>query len=163
MFLAGDEFGNTQFGNNNPYCQDNEISWLDWRLLKKNKNVFEFAKKAIAFRKKHPVLREHLGQCGFGFPETSLHGVHPWQDNFQGYDRYLGVMFAGKTSDGTDDVVYVAINTYWEDLTVELPALPDGHLWKVALDSSDKPMKEGIKVGSSFTIEARSVVALVST
>ena len=84
-----------------------------------------------------------------------------WQDNFQGYDHYLGVMFAGKTSDGTEDIVYVAMNTYWEDLTVELPSLPNEFQWKVALDSSDKPMKEGTIVSGSFVFEARSVVALV--
>ncbi len=161
MFLAGDEFGNTQFGNNNPYCQDNEISWLDWSRLKKNKDIFNFAKKSIAVRKEHPVLREHLGHCGYGFPETSFHGVCPWQDSFQSYDRYLGVMFAGKTKDGIDDVVYVAINSYWEDLNIEMPHLPEAHMWRVCLDSSNSPMKDGTAIGNSFVIKARSVVALV--
>jgi len=161
MFLAGDEFGNTQFGNNNPYCQDNEISWLDWTRLEKYKDVFRFAKKAIALRKAHPVLKEHLGQCGYGFPSTSFHGVTPWQDQFQSYDRYLGVMFAGKTKDGTDDVIYVAVNSYWEDLTIELPHLPEEHLWRVCLDSNNKPMKDGTAVGNSFVCKARSVVALI--
>ncbi len=161
MFLAGDEFCNTQFGNNNPYCQDNEISWLDWGRLKKNKDQFNFFKKAIAFRKAHPVLRVHLGQCGFGFPETSFHGVTPWRDYFEPFDHYLGVMFAGKTSEGRDDVVYVAINSYWEDLWIELPRLPEGHLWKVALDTWDEPMKEGTIVGDGFLCKARSAVTLV--
>jgi glycogen operon protein len=70
-------------------------------------------------------------------------------------------MFAGKTKDGIDDVVYVAINSYWEDLTIELPRLPEGHLWRVSLDSSNSPMKEGSSVGSTFLCKARSVVALV--
>ena len=138
-----------------------EISWLDWSRLKKNKDVFNFAKKSIAVRKQHPVLREHLGHCGYGFPETSFHGVCPWQDSFQSYDRYLGVMFSGKTKDGTDDVVYVAVNSYWEDLNIEMPHLPEGHLWRVCLDSSNSPMKDGTAIGNSFVIKARSVVALV--
>ncbi len=161
MFLAGDEFGNTQFGNNNPYCQDNEISWLNWDLLKKNKDQFRYFQKAIAFRKAHPVLRTKLGRCGFGFPDTSFHGVTPWQDGFQSYDHYLGVLFAGKEKDGREDVVYVAVNTYWEDLHIELPALPEGHLWRISLDTSDAPEKEGTEVGTSICCGARSVKVLV--
>lgn len=66
MFFSGDEFGNTKFGNNNSYCQDNEISWIDWSLLKKNKELFEFFKFMIAYRKKHPVIRKKLDNavCG---------------------------------------------------------------------------------------------------
>ncbi|MBR1441687.1 MAG: glycogen debranching enzyme, partial [Lachnospiraceae bacterium] len=158
MFLAGDEFCNTQFGNNNPYCQDNEISWLDWGLLKKNKDVFSYFKKAIAFRKAHPAIRKKLGQCGFGFPQTSFHGVEPWQDQFQSYDHYLGVMFAGKELHGEDDIVYVAVNSYWEDLQIRLPELPEGHVWRVALDTEKEPMKDGTMVGCCFTIKARSVM-----
>ncbi len=158
MFLAGDEFCNTQFGNNNPYCQDNEISWLDWGLLKKNKDVFEFFKKAIAFRKAHPAIRKRLGQCGFGFPQTSFHGVEPWQDQFQSYDHYLGVMFAGKELHGEDDIVYVAVNSYWEDLQIRLPDLPEGHVWRVALDTEKEPVKDGTMVGNQFTARARSVM-----
>ncbi len=158
MFLAGDEFCNTQYGNNNPYCQDNEISWLDWGLLKKNRDQFEYFKKAIAFRKAHPVLCEKLGQCGYGFPETSFHGVTPWKDGFESYDHYLGVLFAGKRKDGSEDVVYLAVNTYWEDLTIELPEFPEGHIWKVALDTSEKPVKDGTMVGPEVICKARSVM-----
>ena len=72
MFLAGDEFGNTQFGNNNSYCQDNEVSWLDWSLLEKNRELFEFFKFMIHFRKKHTVIRKKLPDavCGLGSLNT---------------------------------------------------------------------------------------------
>ena len=62
MFFSGDEFGNTKFGNNNSYCQDNEISWIDWSLLEKNKDLFEFFKFMIDYRKKHPVIRNRISR-----------------------------------------------------------------------------------------------------
>lgn len=86
MFLAGDEFGNTKFGNNNSYCQDNITSWLDWRMLEKNKDLFEFFKFMIAFRKKHPVIHKQLptSVCGWdpihthnlNAEETDIHEMH---------------------------------------------------------------------------------------
>ena len=75
MFFAGDEFGNTAFGNNNAYCQDNIISWLDWNLLKKNKDIFEHFKHVIAFRKKHNIIRRNSAECSLGLPNTSTHGT----------------------------------------------------------------------------------------
>ena len=96
MFFAGDEFGNTQFGNNNAYCQDNEISWLDWTLLEKNREIFDFFRYMIRLRMEHPILRENTAPCGMGFPFTSFHGARPWKQDFEWDTRLLGVLFAGK-------------------------------------------------------------------
>ena len=72
MFFAGDEFGNTQFGNNNAYCQDNEISWLDWTLTEKNEEILDFFRFMIHLRRDHPILRQDTSPCSFPFPFTSL-------------------------------------------------------------------------------------------
>ena len=96
MFLAGDEFGNTQFGNNNPYCHDDEVSWLDWGLLEKNQDIFRFFKSMIHFRKEHPVLAFQCKQGFGGLPDISFHGTRTVAMGFSGSDRYIGVMMAGR-------------------------------------------------------------------
>jgi glycogen operon protein len=136
MFLMGDEFCNTQFGNNNPYCQDNEISWLDWGYLEKNKSFYEFFRYMIAFRKKHTILRKRLSSC-FGFPDVSFHGSRAWQLD-EGFDsRTLGVMFAGYSEETGDDVVFLAVNAHWENRKVELPNLPQGWGWRLMASTGD--------------------------
>lgn len=134
MFLAGDEFGNTQFGNNNPYCQDNIISWLDWNLLRKNKDLFNFFKFMISFRKSHDPIRKNTAICSYRFPEQSAHGVVPWEPDFGGDSHYIGIMYAGRT-EGRDDCIYMAINTYWEPLQITLPELPEYMRWYRIVDT----------------------------
>ncbi len=163
MFLAGDEFGNTQFGNNNPYCQDNIISWLDWKLLEQNRELFEFFKYMIAFRKKHDTIRKKTAPCSFGFPEVSFHGSKAWEVDCGDDSHYGGVMFAGKTR-GRDDVVYVAINTFWETITIALPGLPAGHKWEVMVDTS---IPSGIEkrdhlIHETTEIGPRSIMIMVA-
>ncbi len=144
MFLAGDEFGNTQFGNNNPYCQDNQVSWLNWELLDKNRDLFEFFKKMIAFRKEHICVRKATGTCSLYYPDVSFHGTIPWIRQFFGTDRYVGVMFAGVKEDGSDDIVYIGINAYWEQLKVSLPQLPEHKVWHAQLCSGTEDLGEVI-------------------
>lgn len=134
MFLAGDEFGNTQFGNNNPYCQDNIISWLDWNLLRKNKDLFDFFKFMISFRKNHDPIRKFTARCSYRFPEQSAHGVVPFEPDFSGESHYIGIMYAGRT-EGRDDCIYMAINTYWEPLKITLPELPEYMRWYRVVDT----------------------------
>lgn len=159
MFLAGDEFGNTQFGNNNPYCQDNIISWLDWNLLEKNRSVFEFFKFMIEFRKKHDPIRRHTPSCSYGFPEMSAHDVNAWECSFKGDSHYIGIMFAGRTEEA-DDCVYLAVNTYWEPLQLTLPKLPLEKSWFLEADTfeEDSVMKKPLSVGESTVIRERSVM-----
>lgn len=137
MFLAGDEFGNTQFGNNNAYCQDNKISWLDWSLLEKNHELFEFFKFMIRFRKEHRILRENISECTLGFPDISFHGVQPWCDQYNSYDRYVGVMFAGQVPGKRPEIIYIASNSYWEELTITLPELPEYMNWSLKVNTID--------------------------
>lgn len=137
MFLAGDEFGNSQYGNNNAYCQDNEISWLDWSLLEQNQELFAFFKYMTAFRRAHVAVREHTGPCSFGFLDMSCHSVKPWCDSYGWDTRVIGVMFAGRDEEaGKDDLVYLGINAYWEPQQIGLPKLSEGRCWKPAVDTS---------------------------
>lgn len=136
MFLAGDEFGNSQGGNNNAYCQDNMVSWLDWSLLEKNKNLFEFFRFMINFRKKHLVIQRNTKPCLLGFPFISVHEAEPWNSNYQWDSHVIGVMFAGiNEHTGKDDVVFLSVNAYWEDVTQHLPELPEGTHWEVVADT----------------------------
>ena len=137
MLLAGDEFGNTQFGNNNPYCQDNEISWLDWTLLDKNKEIFNFFKNMIKFRKSHPVLRDSIESAKCGLPQVSKHGNKPWYLDPSEETRVLGVMFAGWNKEvNEDDIIYIAINAHWEKQYVTLPDLPIDIEWRIAVNTA---------------------------
>lgn len=131
MFLAGDEFCNTQFGNNNPYCQDNEISWLNWNDLEKNQEIFQFFQGMIAFRKKHPVLRNAGKPPLSGFPEVSWHGIKPWTFDHSPLNRVIGILFAGKAEGRKrDDFIYLGMNMHWEKHEIQLPLLPRGYRWK---------------------------------
>lgn len=165
MFLAGDEFGNTQFGNNNSYCQDNEISWLDWSLLEKNKEIFEFFRYMIAFRQQHSVIRGNTAPCSCGFPPMSLHCIKAWDSNYVWDTRFLGVMFSGIDSIGRDDIVYLGINTFWKPLQIELPALPSSKYWIPAVDTGRGDMsviaEEEILDKSVYVMNPRSVLVCV--
>ena len=164
MFYAGDEFLNSQFGNNNPYCQDNEISWLNWEDKKKNKEHFEFCKFMIAFRKAHPVLRRYMGGNSVNYPEIIVQGA---DDRSQ----VLRVTFAGRNENNTgDDLVCLAINTFWEEQWCELPLLPPDRRWKAVVDTGKwtiptafaKKDKDGVLM-KDFNIHMapRSVMILV--
>ena len=135
MFLAGDEFGNTQYGNNNPYCQDNQTSWLDWNLLKKNNALFQFFKQMIAFRKQHPVLRKLTEASPQGYPAVSLHGTNAWQFDPSPENRFIGIMLTGISGDGTNDFIYICVNAHWEAHNVWLPGLPEGMQWQLYVNT----------------------------
>lgn len=135
MFFAGDEFCNTQYGNNNAYCQDNEISWLDWERLEQYHDIFEYFKFMIAFRKAHPVIRKKLKPCQFEFPDVSFHSEHPFDDNYARESHVVGVMFAGHMDNGNEDIVYIGINAYWEPRKITLPKIPLGYCWRKAANT----------------------------
>ena len=167
MFLAGDEFCNTRYGNNNPYCQDNEISWLDWRNLEKNRDIFAFFQYMIRFRKEHPAIRGSQYPAKIGFPFISVHGEMPWHDEITQNSRFLGVLFAEYVpKKEQDDLVYLAINVYWEDIEIQLPPLPGNEKWRICVNTSAEvpddciPGKkaEAAWLSGSFVMRPRSVV-----
>ncbi|WP_274421560.1 Type II secretory pathway, pullulanase PulA and related glycosidase [Blautia sp. XA-2221] len=146
VIYGGDEFCNSQNGNNNAWCQDNPVGWTDWKALRKNKKIFEFVKEAIAFQKAHPVLHMEKEPKGSdylakGFPDISFHGERAWYLNQENTSRLLGVMYCGsyaKKEDGSeDDFIYVGYNFHWENRTIALPNLPEGMIWKKTADTSD--------------------------
>ena len=136
MILAGDEFGNTQFGNNNSYCQDNEISWLNWDYLKRNRDFFEFYKSTIAFRKMHPSIRRQLQPAECGLPDVMTCGANPDDHMITKDNRVLGILFAGREEGAEyDDVIYMVINAHWEPCEIRLPALRAGLSWGICIDT----------------------------
>lgn len=135
MFLAGDEFGDTRFGNNNPYCQDNEISWLDWTRLDMNQELYQFFRKMIWFRREHAVIRSDQGLSETGFPAVSVHTDRPWERAIDQDTKALTVCYAGKTAQG-EDLVYLALNVYWEKQKFELPKLPPEYEWRCFADTA---------------------------
>ena len=151
MILAGDEFGNTQNGNNNPYCQDNVITWLDWKQLENNKEIHTYVKKLIAFRKEHPVLHQKEGlnmydSLSCGMPDLSIHGTQAWKTDFSYYSRMLAMLFYGeyqKKEDGTsDDSIYIIFNMYWEARSFDLPNLPGDKEWYPAIETYGNSFSE---------------------
>lgn len=167
MILSGDEFCNSQGGNNNAYCQDNPISWLNWSDLDKNTSVFEFFKTLIAFRKNHPVLRRKKFYTGInrsGYPELSFHGNAPWALDPTEPFHSFGFMYAETKYDhGADEdcFIYCAVNTYWEAQSFELPIIPAGMCWhKVAYTADNTHEEEQIGFGP-VTLAPRSLLLLV--
>ena len=165
MFLSGDEFGNTKFGNNNSYCQDNITSWLDWRMLEKNKDLFEFFKFMIAFRKQHPVIHKQLPTSVCGMDPIHTHNVNADQTDIPRDARTFCVSFAGYDKEkGHDDLIYIAVNTFWEDVAITLPDLHGRGAWHLNVntygDGNGKycyPDEEAARIDHSFVMRPRSV------
>ncbi len=165
MFFAGDEFGNSQSGNNNAYCQDNEISWLDWGLLEKNRDFFEFFKFMIHYRLKHPVIRKKLPDAICGMAPLRTHCTNPEEADIPRDAMTFAVSFAGyNTETGKDDLVYVAINTYWEDIRVMVPELSHHCAWYLSVNTwGDEngryfyPEGEEVRIEHEFIMRPRSV------
>ena len=170
LFLAGDEFCNTQFGNNNPYCQDNIISWLDWSRKEKYKDVFEFFKYMIAFRKRFHVITRNRQEATCSFPSESIHSEIPWNTDFNVNTRMIAVMYAGASdkNPSLDEIVYFGVNAYWGTVNVELPALPTGYAWKLYIDTgrnSNEVITEHLNIflhDRHYAMQGRSVIAAVS-
>lgn len=169
MFLSGDEFADTRYGNNNPYCQDNLISWLDWSLLKKNKELFDFFQYMIQFRKDHPVIRKDLEPSYLGIPAMNIHGLTPDETNFSGDSHVVCVRFAGyNEATQEEDLVYLSVNAGWYPVTLTLPELPEKYEWKVAVNTGDpecqffhKDLMPDVK--SKIFLGERSVIIFVAS
>jgi glycogen operon protein len=143
MLLSGDEFANTQYGNNNAYCQDNEISWLDWNQLERCGDLYDYVRRLIAFRKAHPVLRADsydFSHNGTGYPELSFHGTQAWNLDEHSPGLSFAYMYAEdhvRYCTEHDAFIYVAVNAYWETQHYGLPILPEGFQWGLAFESHD--------------------------
>ncbi len=169
MFYAGDEFCNTQFGNNNAYCQDNIVSWLDWNRLDEYNEIYGFARFMIAFRKEHPILRKNTKPAVCGLPFISIHNGYPGNAQCNRDTHLIGIMYAGRDEKDTrDDIVFYAMNSYWEPLTMQLPVLTNGMRWKIVAntncpftDDADWESQTEIFGPHTIRVPARSTILLV--
>ena len=176
MILSGDEFANSQNGNNNPYCQDNATTWLNWNDKNKNSELFEFTKQLIQIKKMHPILRRQqefriMDTLACGFPDLSYHGEEVWQPELENHSRQIAMMFCGlyaSTNRIHDDFFYLAINMHWIPHTFALPRLPDGDEWillinteseeKISTKSNEQTVTDTVKVKSNLIdVNARSM------
>ena len=170
MLLSGDEFGNTQYGNNNTYCQDSPITWLNWEDLNKNEDIFRYFKKLIALRNEHPVIRKRDffdGQNSSGYPEISFHGCTPWNLDTNNPFHTFGFMYAEPSADfktEKDTFIYCAVNAHWEEKRFELPVLPEKMQWKIYLYSGDTEHSNyDSKAVSEVCLMPRSSMILIAT
>ncbi len=170
MFFAGDEFCNTQFGNNNAYCQDNIISWLDWTRLEKYREIHDFVRFMIRFRRNHPILRKTMPRAACHMPEISVHNGYPYNGNTDYNTHMIGIMYAGRNrADTEDDVIFFCINSYWETLNMQLPNPPQGMEWKVVVntfceyaDGKDFHAETEFGEGLMLLVPARTAIVLLA-
>jgi glycogen operon protein len=167
----------SQCGNNNAYCHDSELTWLDWSQLEAHAGLFQFVKNCIAFRKAHPVLRSKThfrneDYMGSGYADITWHGPQAWNADWSGTNRTLAFMLCGKHAKGgtvTDNYIYVAMNSYWETIPFTLPGLRDTMQWHVFANTGAPSPEDSWQPGSEprledqsgFLLGSRSVVILV--
>ena len=174
MIYGGDEFLNSQKGNNNAWCQDNRIGWINWKNGKDGQELLEFVKQAIQFRKEHPVLhgsREPrlMDYKGVGCPDLSYHSQRAWFSQMENTCRFIGVMYCGdyaeKENGETDDYLYVGFNMHWNSHELALPSLPEKCIWRKVADTSLEKSFLGdeaeVVEGKSIVVSPRSAVILV--
>lgn len=170
MILAGDEFGNTQDGNNNAYCQDNPVGWVSWKEARKNTELTAFVKRMAELRAAHPALHNPLGLRGTdylscGCPDVSVHSKTAWRPDESPYNRSVGILLGGEFAlrgkNEHDDSFYLIFNMYWEEQIFEIPHLPGGRTWKVVLstcpETPEGPVKE-----ARLAVAPRTTVVLQS-
>ena len=159
--LAGDEFGNTQDGNNNVYCQDNETAWLNWGRQKSYEDLFRFVKRLIALRKSNPVYHQRQALLGLdrtacGIPDVSYHGESAWQVQDAVVSRQLGVLYSWE-----DTFWFVAYNMHWEAHEFALPALKKEMKWYQVAGTEEMPDEaECLKEQKMIEVKARTIILL---
>ncbi len=170
LINSGDECGQTRLGNNNAYCHDSALNWMDWRLLDRNKELYDFARNMIAFRKKHKVFHQaralkQLDYRSVGIPDLSFHGENAWRPEMENYRRQLGVMYAGAYAE--DDTFLVLYNFHWEKHHFLMAHPPLGKKWAVCIDTAAEEQNgiypEGQEIeteNNEIVIEPRSIVVL---
>ena len=166
LILAGDEICNTQNGNNNPYCQDNSVSYINWNLTEEGEEILECTKKLIALRKSdlNGVLNREfsmLDRAHIGFPDLSYHSDEAWKADLAPYNRHLGIMYSSlDDKEGKVTLIYIAYNFYWKEITFSLPYVPETVKWDMIFSTGEVKNKEDEKAetrqGMKFELESRS-------
>jgi glycogen operon protein len=174
MLSAGDEFLRTQQGNNNAWCQDNKISWVDWSLAESNADLVRFTREIIALRQRHPVLRRESFPRGDGIrPDVVWHGTKPHYPDFSRQSHFLAFVLDGHGHDRggpPDRDLFVAMNAWRESLVIEIPQSPSGRQWRLAVETGAQsprdiyPGDSGPQVGfgQTMVLPPYSMLILVS-
>ncbi len=171
LIYGGDERGNSQSGNNNVYCQDNELSWINWKPGKSYAFLPEYVKELIAFRMAHPVFHQEkefrqTDYLSCGYPDISYHGKRAWFGDFDSCSRSMGVLYAGDyieaNSDGEEKDVsfFMAYNMHWIPHDFALPKLPEGSEWRIAIDTGKEGMEGIYKEGEEPRLDNQRTVTL---
>lgn len=172
MIVAGDEFGHSRNGNNNAWCQDNAVNWLNWKQAEGNREFLDFVKAAIALRRAHPILHKPdeftmMDFIACGYPDLSYHDQDAWRITTERISREAGVMYCGKYAKidrvRDDDFFYIAYNMHWEEKELALPALPSGMHWETVMDSEKgTAVSDGIVQERAVKAAGRSILILKS-
>ena len=172
---SGDEFGNSQNGNNNPYCQDNLISWLNWKELDKNKELYDFIKELIAFRKSNPVLHmdkafSMMDYLSCGYPDLSYHGEEAWKVETDDLTRHFAMLYCqdyeGEVANQNkkNEFLYIAFNMHWAAHEFALPTLPKGRKWYNIINTGNTTIagnKDILANQKKIEVEERSIIILI--
>lgn len=168
LILAGDEFANSQEGNNNPYCVDSEVSWLTWKETSTAKKIFDWTKTLIDFRKKYAILHQEnplsqTDRLSIGFPDLSYHGNNAWFTPTDNFIRQVGMMYsAAHGEEGVNELIYIAYNMHWEEHELALPKIDSKEGWKIVMCSATKKETATINEEKRTVLLApRSVAILV--
>ncbi len=169
MILAGDEFGNSQGGNNNPYCLDSPVSWVNWREQKKKEELSAFVKQLIAFRKRHKILHMPEELKGFdtiscGYPDFSCHSDSAWFCDFANHSRQVGMMYWGMYAQ-EEESIYIAYNFNWCEQKFALPTMKEKFEWQVqfsteTVEKKEEQTKWDLKGEKTFLVPGRTIVVL---
>lgn len=179
MIVAGDEVLRTQRGNNNAYCQDNDISWFDWTLIEKNASMLEFVKRLVTLRMSHRVFRRNdfftgrPSESGLGPCDVSWFGFDGIAPDWSKLNRFLAFRLGGGVGDNLheeDNDFYIAINSDIHDRTVVLPPPSIGRKWFRVVDTSIDGEKSALDAGEEealmsqnrYVIVSNSVIVLMS-
>jgi glycogen operon protein len=173
MILGGDEFHRTQRGNNNAYCQDNDISWVDWSLAEAHKPTVDFVRNSISLRNRYPVLRRNrflTGAYDEALGVKDVTWIHPsgsemsqeaWNDGAQ---RSVGMLIDGRSQPtgvherGSDATLLLIFNSHHEAVNFVMPAAVEGEGWRLHLTTSDSPAADRmLRPGETVEIADRSV------
>ncbi|MBP3476578.1 MAG: hypothetical protein J6K48_09700 [Lachnospiraceae bacterium] len=162
LLYSGDEFGNTQEGNNNPYCQDNAVTWVKWNQMESGKELLNYTKMLIQLRKEHPILHNPAPLKGMdylscGYPDISYHGREAWRPDTGPASRSMGILYCGyygqKGEEKDDTLFYIGINMHWETHVLGLPQPPKGKIWTMV--SSTFPQHDVCPVTEEYSQEIR--------
>ena len=172
FLFMGDEWGKSSGGNNNPYCQDNELTWQKWNLKKPEKELLDFTRELIALRKAHGVMRQKkpltlMDHMSCGAPDLSYHGAEAWRTNMDYQTRHIGMMLCGKycmTDGKEEDCLYIAYNMHWEPRDFALPKPFKNRRWRLLLNTAKEyGVRESASEGTEIPAEGENAAAKKET